>query len=191
MTIRILALSGSSRRNSLNQKLLEIAMIGACGAGAEVTPVRLSDYGLPLYDVDLEAERGLPDGVVALQELMARHDAILFATPEHNGGYTALLKNAIDWTSRPRPNGSSGIALFAGKVAALISASPGPLGGIRSQLALRMVLEKLGMVVIPEEFALSFAYEAFSTNGGLKDEGKERLVGNVGSALYRAAARFA
>lgn len=161
MNIRILAISGSSRRDSLNQKLLCIAARGALDAGAEVTPVRLADFELPLYDQDLEAEYGLPEGSKALQALMARHDALLIATPQYNGGYTALLKNAIDWISRPREGGSPGVALFAGKVAALVSASPGQLGGLRSQTGMRAVLDKLAMLVIPEALALSGAHEAF------------------------------
>ncbi|CAB3806040.1 NAD(P)H-dependent FMN reductase [Paraburkholderia ultramafica] len=190
MNIRILALSGSSRRDSLNWKLLGIAARGALNAGAEVTPVRLADFELPLYDQDLEAEQGLPDGAKALQTLVARHDALLIATPEYNGGYTALLKNAIDWISRPREDGSPGVALLAGKVTALLSASPGQLGGIRSQTGIRAVLDKLGMLVIPEAFALSIAHEAFDAEGQLKDKNAERLVSGVGAALYRTASRL-
>ncbi|MCP3721293.1 NADPH-dependent FMN reductase [Paraburkholderia sp. CNPSo 3281] len=191
MSIRILAVSGSSRRDSLNQKLLDVAVVGARIAGAEVTPIRLADYSLPLYDGDLEAEYGLPDGAHALQALVAKHDAMLIATPEYNGGYTALLKNAIDWISRPCNDGSSGVALLTGKVAALVSASPGQLGGVRSQTGMRAVLDKLGMLVIPESFALSHAHQAFDVEGKLKDENVERLVSGVGAALYRTAARLA
>ena len=118
MSIRILAVSGSSRRDSLNQKLVDVAVVGARSAGAEVTPIRFADYPLPLYDGDLEAEYGLPEGAHALQALVEKHHAILIATPEYNGGYTALLKNAIDWISRPRIDDSSGAALLTGKVAA-------------------------------------------------------------------------
>ncbi len=190
MNIRILAISGSSRRDSLNQKLLGIAARGALDAGAEVTQARLADFELPLYDQDLEAEHGLPQGAKALQALVARHDALLIATPEYNGGYTALLKNAIDWVSRPREDGSPGVALFAGKVAALVSASPGQLGGLRSQTGMRAVLDKLGMLVIPEAFALSVAHEAFDAEGQLKDKNAERIASGVGAALYRTASRL-
>jgi chromate reductase, NAD(P)H dehydrogenase (quinone) len=140
--VRILALSGSSRRESLNQRLLDQAALGAHAAGAEVTSIRLSDFELPVYDADWEAEHGLPTGAEALKALLAGHQGLLIATPEHNGGYTALLKNALDWMSRP-----SGFA--AGKVSALVSASPGLLGGMKSQLSLQIVLVKLGALVIP------------------------------------------
>ena len=99
--IRILALSGSSRRDSLNQKLLDQAALGAGAAGAEVTSIRLSDFDLPIYDADWEAEHGLPKGAQVLKALLADDQGLLIATPEHNGGYTALLKNALDWMSRP------------------------------------------------------------------------------------------
>ncbi|MEM5382973.1 NAD(P)H-dependent oxidoreductase [Paraburkholderia phymatum] len=190
MGVRILAINGSSRRESLNQKLLDIAVQGARDAGAEVTQARLADFDLPIYYGDLEAERGLPNGARKLQSLMEMHDALIIATPEYNGGYTALLKNAIDWISRPRGDGSSGVALMAGKVAALVSASPGPLGGLRSQTGMRAVLDKLGMLVIPQAFALGMAHEAFDAQGRLKDGNATRLVSGVGEALYRMALRL-
>ncbi|WP_065504417.1 MULTISPECIES: NADPH-dependent FMN reductase [Burkholderia cepacia complex] len=191
MSIRILAISGSTRRDSLNQKLLNVAASGASDAGATVTPVRLSDYELPIYDGDLEAEIGVPARVRALQALVAAHDAVLIATPEYNGGYSALLKNAIDWISRPREDGTAGAALLGGKVAALVSASPGQLGGLRSQVGMRAVLDKLGMLVIPESFALSAAHDAFDAEGQLKDANAGKLVRGVGAALYRTASRHA
>jgi chromate reductase, NAD(P)H dehydrogenase (quinone) len=191
MSVKILAICGSSRRDSLNQKLLDVAAIGARNAGAEVTPVRLGDYDLPMYDGDFEEEHGLPEGARALQDLFFRHNALLIATPEYNGGYTALLKNALDWLSRPRVDGSSGVALFAGKTAALVSASPGQLGGVRSQTGMRVVLDKLGMLVIPEAFALSVAHQAFDSEGKLKDPNVERAAAGVGASLYRTTVRLA
>jgi chromate reductase, NAD(P)H dehydrogenase (quinone) len=190
MSVRILAICGSSRRDSLNQMLLNVAAKGAVDAGAEVTVVRLADYELPIYDGDLEAEPGVPRQVRALQAQLALHDALLVATPEYNGGYSALLKNAIDWISRPREDGTSGVGLFSGKVAALVSASPGKLGGLRSQIGMRAVLDKLGMLVIPETFALSAAHEAFDSSGKFKDEAAGALVLAVGAALCKTALRL-
>jgi len=191
VTIRILAVSGSSRRGSLNQKLLDVAARGARAAGAAVTPVRLADYALPLYDGDLEADRGVPAAARLLQADFAAHDALLIATPEYNGGYAAALKNALDWVSRPRQDGTSGVALLAGKAAALVSASPGQLGGLRSQLALRTVLDKLGVLVLPDAFALGLAHEAFDDAAELKDKAAEKAVLHVGAALCRTARRLA
>jgi NAD(P)H-dependent FMN reductase len=191
VSIKILAVSGSSRRGSLNQKLLDIAANGARDAGATVTSIRLTDFALPLYDGDLEVDQGVPREVRRLQAEFAKHDALLIATPEFNGGYTAALKNALDWVSRPQEDGTSGVTLLAGKVAALVSASPGQLGGLRSQLALRTVLDKLGVVVIPDAFALGLAHKAFEGEIGLKDKAAEKAVIGVGVALSRTAERLA
>jgi len=181
--IRILALSGSSRRGSLNQKLLDQAALGASAAGAEVTSIRLSDFELPIYDADWEAEYGLPKGAQALKALLADSQGLLIATPEYNGGYTALLKNALDWMSRP--NGFP-----SGKVAALVSASPGLLGGVKSQLSLQIVLNKLGVHVIPESFALGAAHQFFDAEGSLKDANVESAVRRVGAALAEMVIRL-
>jgi chromate reductase, NAD(P)H dehydrogenase (quinone) len=173
-----------SRRASLNQKLLDQAVLGARAAGAEVTPVRLSDFELPIYDPDFEAEHGLPKGATALMALLASHQGLLIATPEHNGGYTALLKNALDWMSRPT-------GFPPGRVAGLISASPGLLGGVKSQLALQIVLTKLGVHVIPDSFALGAAHQAFDADGRLKDANAEKAVRGVGAALTGTLDKFA
>ena len=181
--IRILALSGSSRRGSLNQKLLDQAALGARANGAEVTSIRLSDFELPIYDADWEAEYGLPKGAQALKALLADSQGLLIATPEYNGGYTALLKNALDWMSRP--NGFP-----SGKVAALVSASPGLLGGVKSQLSLQIVLNKLGVHVNPESFALGAAHQFFDAEGSLKDANVESAVRRVGAALAEMVIRI-
>ena len=181
--IRILALSGSSRRGSLNQKLLDQAALGARANGAEVTSIRLSDFELPIYDADWEAEYGLPKGAQALKALLADSQGLLIATPEYNGGYTALLKNALDWMSRP--NGFP-----SGKVAALVSASPGLLGGVKSQLSLQIVLNKLGVHVNPESFALGAAHQFFDAEGSLKDANVESAVRRVGAALAEMVIRL-
>lgn len=187
MNIRLLALSGSSRKDSVNQKLLDIAIRGAMDEGAQVTSIRLSDYNMPLYDGDLEAATGLPAGARAFQEAVGSHDGLLIATPEHNGGYTAMLKNALDWLSRPQHNGEPGLALVTGKAAALISASPGILGGVRSQTGMRIVLEKMGILVIPHSIALGGAYGAFDEQGQMKDAKTESVVRSVGAALAHTA----
>jgi chromate reductase len=190
MLIKILALSGSSRRDSLNKRLLEIAAQGAREGGAEITTLELGDLALPIYDQDLEADSGLPAGARRLQALMSEHHALLIATPEHNGGYTALLKNAIDWASRPCEDGSSGLATVAGKAVAVVSASMGPLGGTRSQIALKLVLDKIGMIVIPQAFALGVCHQAFDDEWRLKDANAEMLVRGVGAALHKAASKL-
>ncbi|MEH2561283.1 chromate reductase [Bradyrhizobium sp. AZCC 2289] len=144
----------------------------------------MSDFALPIYDADWEAEHGLPEGAQKLRALLASHRGLLIATPEHNGGYTALLKNALDWMSRPS-------GFLSGKVAALISTSPGLLGGVKSQLSLQIVLTKLGVHVIPDSFALGAAHQAFGTEGGLKDANAETAVRAIGAALTATLEKFA
>lgn len=187
MTIKILALCGSARRDSLNRKLLEVAARGAHDDGGEVTFISLADYQLPLYEGDFEMECGVPQRVRELQQLFAEHEALLIASPEHNGGYTASLKNAIDWISRPRESGEPGVLLFARKVAAVVSASPGPMGGLRSMLGMRGVLEKLGAIVIPQGFSLGAAHLAFTKGGDLADGKADAEVRSVGAGLVGVA----
>lgn len=185
MAVRVLAMSGSAREGSLNQKLLNVAVQGARAAGAEVTVVSLSNFPLPFFNSDFEREQGVPPEAMHLQKLFSEHDALLVASPDYNGGYTALLKNAIDWMSRPTPEKVSGLALFANKATAVISASPGPMGGIRSMLAMRGVLEKLGAVLIPQTFTLGLAHQAFTDNDQLSNPQVEGEVKAVGAALVK------
>src|SRR5215510_12287566 len=112
MMPRILAFAGSLRRDSFNKKLVPIAARGAREAGAEVTLIDLKDFPLPLFDQDLEAERGMPK----LKQLFIDHDGLLIAAPEYNSSITPVLKNAIDWVSRPAP-GEPSLVAFRGKVA--------------------------------------------------------------------------
>ena len=191
MQIKILALCGSARRDSLNQKLLDIAALGAVDAGAQVSLIRWPDFPLPIYDGDWEAEHGLPERVHALKALLAEHQALLVATPEYNGGYPALLKNALDWASRPSESDPTGLGVFAGKVAAVVSASPGVLGGMRAQIALQISLNKLGVLVIPNSFALGLAHQAFDEQRRCKDGNADQTVRGVGAALVRTAIAFA
>jgi chromate reductase, NAD(P)H dehydrogenase (quinone) len=191
MQIKILALCGSSRRDSLNQKLLDIASLGAVDASAQVSLIRWLDFPLPIYDGDWETEHGLPERARALKVLLAQHHALLIATPEYNGGYTALLKNALDWASRPSESDPTGLEVFAGKVAAVVSASPGLLGGMRAQIALQISLNKLGLLVIPNSFALGLAHQAFDEQRRLKDGNADQNVRLVGATLVRTASALA
>ena len=126
-----------------------------------------------------------------LKGLIAEHGALLIATPEHNGGYTALLKNALDWASRPIESDPTGLEVFAGKVAAMVSASPGVLGGMRAQIALQISLNKLRLLVIPNSFALGLAHQAFDEPRRLKDGNAEQNVRGVGAALATTASSLA
>src|SRR5512146_1538648 len=136
MAVKILAFAGALRRGSYNKKLIRVAAEGARKAGAEVTLIDLKDFVLPIYDGDLENSAGLPADGRRLKDLFLAHDALLISAPEYNSSISAVLKNTIDWISRPVP-GEAPLNCFEGKVAALLSASPGALGGLRGLVTVR------------------------------------------------------
>ncbi|MBM3457114.1 MAG: NAD(P)H-dependent oxidoreductase [Armatimonadetes bacterium] len=186
---RLLAFGGSLRRDSWNQKLVRIAAGGARSAGAEVTEIALRDYPLPVFDQDLEVEAGLPESALRLKELFRSHDGLLLACPEYNSSITAALKNTIDWVSRRAP-GEEPLACFSGKVAVLMSASPGALGGLRGLVHVRAILGNIRVLVLPDQVAVSGAHEAFQENGALKDPQRQAAVENLGRELARVTARL-
>ena len=153
MMPRILAFACSLRRDPFNKKLVSIAAHGAREAGAEVTLIDLKDFPLPLFDQDLEAEQGMPENGKKLKKLFIDHDGLLIASPEYNSSFPAVLKNAIDWVSRPAP-GEPSLVAFRGKVATLMSASPGALGGLRGLVHVRSILGNIGVIVLPDQMAV-------------------------------------
>jgi NAD(P)H-dependent FMN reductase len=186
---KILAFAGSTRAESFNKKLVRLAADGARSAGAEVTLIDLRDLPLPLYDGDLEARDGLPANARQLKELMLAHQGLLLACPEYNSSITAVLKNAIDWASRPLP-GEAPLACFTGKVAALLSASPGALGGLRGLVHVRAILGNIQVLVLPEQIAIPRAFEAFTPEGKLKDPKQQATVEQIGAKLAEVLARL-
>ncbi|MGF1937051.1 MULTISPECIES: NADPH-dependent FMN reductase [unclassified Nostoc] len=183
-TPKILAFAGSTRIDSYNKKLVKIAAAGAKAAGAEVTYIDLRDLPLPLYDEDLEAQEGLPANARTFKELMISHQGLLIASPEYNSSLTAVLKNAIDWASRPAPN-EAPLAAFAGKVASIMSASPGALGGLRGLVHLRSILGNIKVLVLPDQIAVPKAYEAFNPDGTLVDPKQQESIEKLGDGLTK------
>lgn len=181
--IRILAISGSLRKASINRKMLNIAIEGAESAGVIVTPLCLLDYPLPLYDQDCEEEKGLPEKAKEIKALMRSHQGLLIASPEYNSSYTAALKNFIDWASRKESPDEPMLEAFNGKVAAIMSASPGPLGGIKGLANLRALLEAINVMVIPHQETLPSAYEMIEDTGRVKVERKHENIFNLGKEL--------
>jgi NAD(P)H-dependent FMN reductase len=177
--IRILAFSGSARRESLNRKLLAVAVQATRDAGGEVTVLDLNDVPLPLYHGDLEDRDGMPPNATKIVELITQHQGLLIASPEYNSMFTPLLKNTIDWCTRADENP------LIGKVAAVISASPGMLGGVRSMTLARQLLLHLGCHVVPAQCILPKAHEAFDANGALKDPKTQKNVQAVATQLVK------
>jgi chromate reductase, NAD(P)H dehydrogenase (quinone) len=186
---RVLAFAGSTRTGSFNKKLIAVGAAAARAAGAEVTLVDLRDLAMPLYDGDLEAASGLPANAQAFKDLLLSHQAFLVSTPEYNSSLPGVLKNALDWASRGKP-GEPPLAAFEGRVAGLLSASPGGLGGLRSLTHLRAVLESIRVMVVPDQFALARAHEAFDDAGRLKDPKAQHSVEAVARRLVDVTRRM-
>src|SRR3954454_10984803 len=182
MTPRILAFAGSLRGESFNKKLVPIAAKAVRDAGAEVTLIDLKDFPLPLFDQDLEAGQGMPENGSKLKQLFIDHDALLVASPEYNSSVTAPLKNVIDWVSRPAP-GEPPLVAFRGKVATLMSASPGALGGLRGLVHLRSILGNMGLIVLPDQITVARAHEAFQPDGSLADPRQQAGIEALGRTL--------
>jgi chromate reductase, NAD(P)H dehydrogenase (quinone) len=186
--IRVLVFAGSAREGSYNKKLARLAAEAARRAGAEATFLDLRDLPMPVFDQDLEAR--LPEEhpeARKLKDLMRAHDAFIIASPENNSSYSALLKNAFDWASRRR-EGEKPHECYGDKPVAIMSASPGALGGIRGLQTLRLLLGNLRMIVLPDTLAVGHADTAFDESGRLKDAKQAASVENVASRLVRFAA---
>ncbi len=188
---KILAFAGSTREASYNKQLVKIAAEGARAADAEVNYVDLRDLPMPLFDEDLEAQEGLPANALEFKELLLAHQGLLIASPEYNGSITAVLKNAIDWASRPLP-GEPPLALscFRDKVAVLMSASPGGLGGLRGLTHVRTILSGIGVLVLPDQQAIPRAFEVFDAEGKLKDSKQQEAVEQLGNKLATVLAKL-
>jgi NAD(P)H-dependent FMN reductase len=141
---------------------------------------------MPIYDGDIESSSGIPEEAKRLKELMKASHGLLISAPEYNSSLPAALKNAIDWASRPE-EGEPRLAAFNGKVAGLVAASPGGLGGLRGLFHLREILQNIGVTVVPEQRAVSGAHEAFAADGSLKDEELNKAVRGVGARLAEVA----
>jgi NAD(P)H-dependent FMN reductase len=193
-SVRLLVVAGSSRTGSWNRKLADVAARVAEADGARVSTLDLRDLALPIYDGDLEATSGVPAGAARLRAAIVAADALWIVTPEYNGFPPPLLINAFDWLTRLKAQGDapSGLATLAGKPVALMSASPGPLGGLRSMNFLRQYLQMtLAMVVSPPQYALGRADDAFDDAGELKDATAQRAVANVWAGVARLARALA
>lgn len=183
---KILAFAGSLRRESVNFKLAAAAAQAAREAGAEVTLLNLRDYPLDIYDGDLEAEHGLPENVLKLKAIFDAHAGYLIACPEYNGGFTPVLKNTLDWISRPA-EGERRMQQFADKPVGIMAASPGAQGGIRMLPMLRMQLSYFGMLVLPGWHAMGGAHKAFDQAGKLTQKTDRDRIDRIAKKLVKLA----
>jgi chromate reductase len=179
---RILAFGGSLRSASFNHQL---ATLAARGAGDQVTLIRLKDFPMPIFDEDLEAEKGMPESAAKLKKLFAEHDGFIIASPEYNSSYSAALKNAIDWVSRATADDEPPLSVFKGKTAAILAASPGGYGGSRGLAVLRTLLENISVTVLEDQVTVAKVHEIMNDQGELTDAKLQASVLELGSKLAK------
>jgi chromate reductase len=184
-TVHVFAVAGSLRKDSLNRKLLRAAM--------ELVPPGMMIHhfdglaDLPPYNADVDVDPR-PEPVRALKQMLAACDGLLIATPEYNYGIPGVLKNAIDWASRP-----AATSPLLGKVALLMGASIGMVGTARAQQQLRQNFVYTKTTVLPmPEILLPNAAEKFDAEGRLADEMAKALIGErlkaLGEWIYKLRA---
>jgi NAD(P)H-dependent FMN reductase len=183
--VKVLAFAGSTREGSCNKKLAAEAAQIARQMGAKVTLIDLKDYPMPFYDADLEASKGMPVTARRFRQLMIESNAIIIASPNYNGSFTAVLKNALDWASRGESGGASREA-FKGKKFALLSTSPGRGGGASGLAQLRVVIEDIGGEVIKPQVSVPGANSAFDTKGRLVNASAKRELLQEIQQLFRS-----
>jgi NAD(P)H-dependent FMN reductase len=185
---RLLFFAGSARAGSHNKKLARLGAKIAEANGIPATFLDLDDYPMPIYHGDLEASDGQPENAKKLKAVMEAHSGIFIASPEYNASITPLLKNSLDWVSHVRSEGEAPLQVYKTRVFALGSASPGGMGGLRSLITVRQVLELgLGALVLPDQFAGPRAHEAFGEDGHLKNKEAQETFKALLQKLARAA----
>ena len=190
--MRLLFFAGSTREGSFNKKLALLGRHIAEANGIEAVFVDLKDYPMPLYNGDLEAKDGPPERARAFKALLGAYQGVFIASPEYNSSVTPLLKNTLDWVTRVRAKGETGLEVFKSRMFAISGASPGYYGAMRSLLHLRQILEVgIGAAVIPQQVAVPRAMDAFDEDGSLKDKAQQDLCKSVVEALAIAARKFA
>jgi len=181
----VLAFAGSSRGESFNRRLLRLAVRSGRSAGLGIDHVELSDYPMPIFNQDLEAEQGQDPNATRLRRKLAASAGLLLACPEYNSSVTPLLKNVIDWLSRDEAGGG-GVEVYRGKKALIVGASPGRSGASRAMHSLGEILGNIGVDVMPQAFSLAAAGSAFDDAGELTDSARQRELDD----LLRAFAAF-
>lgn len=184
---RILFFSGSTRDESLNKKLARNAWNIATAMDVDATYLDLRDYPMPIYNGDIEAESGLPAAARELKAEFVAHDGFFIASPEYNSSFSPLLKNSLDWISRPHEKDEGSLIAYRGKVAALSAASPGGFGGLRGLVPLRMMLGNIGVHLIPDQLAISAAHKAFDDEGKLTNPQQLTTLQNIITQLVRTS----
>jgi len=162
--LRILVFSVSLRKDSLNTRLAKLAAGVIEKNGGIADYANMSEFDCPSVNQDLEIDNFHPPGAEEFRKRILANDAFIISSPEYNGSMPGLIKNAIDWVSRFRPQP------FNERHALLMSASPSMAGGNKALWSLRMPLEHLGANVFPNMFSLAMAHKAYTSEGKIADE---------------------
>ena len=169
--------SASIRKNSFNKKLINITAKEAEDQENEVTLIDLADYPMPIYNGDSEESDGTPENAQNLCKLIGDHDYVIISSPEYNGFPSPLLKNTIDWVSRVDRE------VYKNKKFVIISASPGGLGGVRGLMYLRILLNNLNAIVIPQQLSIGNSSNAFNAEGNLVNKNDEMALKSLINGL--------
>ncbi len=145
---------------------------------------------MSLFNQDLEYEQGMPENARKFKKLLIEHDALIIASPEYNSAFSPLLKNVIDWASRAESDDEPPLVAYQGKMAAIMAASPGALGGLRGLVFLRMLLANIGVTVLPEQQTIPQAFKAFNDDGSLVDGRKQKSVLKLGRNLAAVVSKL-
>lgn len=163
-SVRVLVFAASLRADSINARLAALAAGVLEQLGATVDHATMREFDAPSYDGDVETTDGLPTGARNFRDRLEAANAFVIVSPEYNASMPGVLKNAIDWVSRARPQP------FNQRHGLLMSASPSMVGGNRGLWALRVPLEHMGARVYPDMFSLAQAHTAFADDGNLADQ---------------------
>ena len=190
-TPRILVLPGSNRSGSHNVRLAATLTRQLSLLECDVTRISLTDYPLPIYDADLETQKGQPENARKLARLFHEHDGVVLVSPEYNTSLTPLMKNTLDWISRVGSDQHGKLVPYRGKIFAIASASPGAYGGIRGLNHLRAILVNVGALVLTEQLAVAKAETAFDGMDQLVDQRTAGFLDTMVHSIVEKAALFA
>lgn len=176
--VRYLVFSASLRADALNTRLVRLAAETIDANGGEVDLASMREFDMPSYDADLQSDRGFPPGAEMFRKRLEESDAFVVSSPEYNASMPGMLKNAVDWVSRYRPQP------FNELHGLLLSASPSMAGGNRGLWALRVPFEHLGARLYPDMFSLAQAHNAFTEDGRIANEQLQaRFDTNIGNFM--------
>ncbi|MCB1459505.1 MAG: NAD(P)H-dependent oxidoreductase [Nitratireductor sp.] len=187
---KILIVPGSNRSGSHNVRLAGTIAKHLSRLECEVARISLADYPMPIYDGDLEGQKGQPENARKLARLFHEHDGIVLVSPEYNTSLTPLMKNMIDWISRVGSDQHGKLVPYRGKIFAIASASPGGYGGIRGLNHLRAILVNVGALVLSEQLAVANAENAFDEMDELTDKRASGFLDAMARSLVEKSAAF-